>query len=46
MPVAGLVHDRLAAMVARGWARLDWSALGLPAACDAGLSAATPETHR
>ncbi|MDB5410933.1 MAG: 6-phosphogluconate dehydrogenase, NAD-binding [Rhodospirillales bacterium] len=39
MPVASLVHDRLVAMAARGWAGLDWSALGLLAASDAGLSA-------
>jgi 3-hydroxyisobutyrate dehydrogenase-like beta-hydroxyacid dehydrogenase len=38
MPAASLVHDRLVATVARGWAELDWSALGLLAACDAGLS--------
>ena len=38
MPVAGLVHDRLVAMMARGWAELDWSALGLLAAVDAGLN--------
>jgi 3-hydroxyisobutyrate dehydrogenase-like beta-hydroxyacid dehydrogenase len=25
MPAASLVHDRLVAMVARGWAELDWS---------------------
>jgi 3-hydroxyisobutyrate dehydrogenase-like beta-hydroxyacid dehydrogenase len=37
MPLAGLVHDRLVAMVARGWAGLDWSALGLLAASEAGL---------
>jgi 3-hydroxyisobutyrate dehydrogenase-like beta-hydroxyacid dehydrogenase len=37
MPAASLVHDRLVAMVARGWAELDWSALGLLAAVDAGL---------
>jgi 3-hydroxyisobutyrate dehydrogenase-like beta-hydroxyacid dehydrogenase len=37
MPAASLVHDRLVAMVARGWAGLDWSALGLLAAVDAGL---------
>jgi 3-hydroxyisobutyrate dehydrogenase-like beta-hydroxyacid dehydrogenase len=37
MPVANLVHDRLATMVARGWAGLDWSALGLLAASEAGL---------
>jgi 3-hydroxyisobutyrate dehydrogenase-like beta-hydroxyacid dehydrogenase len=29
MPAASLVHDHLVAMVARGWADLDWSALGL-----------------
>jgi 3-hydroxyisobutyrate dehydrogenase-like beta-hydroxyacid dehydrogenase len=40
MPVAGLVHDRLVAMVARGWAELDWPALGLLAASEAGLDAA------
>jgi 3-hydroxyisobutyrate dehydrogenase-like beta-hydroxyacid dehydrogenase len=38
MPVAGLVHDRLVAMIARGWAELDWSALGLLAAVEAGLN--------
>ncbi|HTZ71835.1 MAG TPA: NAD-binding protein, partial [Acetobacteraceae bacterium] len=37
MPAASLVHDRLVAMLARGWAELDWSALGLLAAADAGL---------
>jgi 3-hydroxyisobutyrate dehydrogenase-like beta-hydroxyacid dehydrogenase len=37
MPAASLVHDRLVAMVARGWVELDWSALGLLAAVDAGL---------
>ena len=39
MPAASLVHDRLVATVARGWTELDWSALGLLAACDAGLPA-------
>jgi 3-hydroxyisobutyrate dehydrogenase-like beta-hydroxyacid dehydrogenase len=38
MPAASLVHDRLVALVARGWAGLDWSALGLLAAVDAGLN--------
>jgi 3-hydroxyisobutyrate dehydrogenase-like beta-hydroxyacid dehydrogenase len=38
MPAASLVHDRLVAMPARGWSELDWSALGLLAAVDAGLS--------
>jgi 3-hydroxyisobutyrate dehydrogenase-like beta-hydroxyacid dehydrogenase len=39
MPAASLVHDRLVGMVARGLADLDWSALGLLAARDAGLDA-------
>ncbi len=38
MPAASLVHDRLVAMAARGWSELDWSALGLLAAADAGLN--------
>jgi 3-hydroxyisobutyrate dehydrogenase-like beta-hydroxyacid dehydrogenase len=38
MPAASLVHDRLVAMMARGWAELDWSALGLLAAFEAGLN--------
>ena len=29
MPAASLVHDRLIGIVARGWADLDWSALGI-----------------
>jgi 3-hydroxyisobutyrate dehydrogenase-like beta-hydroxyacid dehydrogenase len=37
MPSASLVHDRLVGVMARGWADLDWSALGLLAASDAGL---------
>jgi 3-hydroxyisobutyrate dehydrogenase-like beta-hydroxyacid dehydrogenase len=37
MPAASLVHDRLVAMEARGWSDLDWSAVGLLAAVDAGL---------
>ncbi len=37
MPAASLVHDRLVGMMARGWTDLDWSALGLLAARDAGL---------
>jgi 3-hydroxyisobutyrate dehydrogenase-like beta-hydroxyacid dehydrogenase len=37
MPSASLVHDRLVAITARGWADLDWSSLGLLAARDAGL---------
>jgi 3-hydroxyisobutyrate dehydrogenase-like beta-hydroxyacid dehydrogenase len=37
MPAASIVHDQLVAMMARGWAELDWSALALLAAVDAGL---------
>jgi 3-hydroxyisobutyrate dehydrogenase-like beta-hydroxyacid dehydrogenase len=37
MPITSLVHDRLIGMIAHGWAGLDWSALGLLAAYDAGL---------
>ena len=37
MPAASLVHDHLVELAARGWAELDWSALGLLAAVDAGL---------
>ena len=40
MPAASLVHDRLVGLVARGWGDLDWSALGLLAARDAGLDVA------
>jgi 3-hydroxyisobutyrate dehydrogenase-like beta-hydroxyacid dehydrogenase len=42
MPAASLVHDRLVAMVAHGWTNLDWSALGLLAAQDAGLPDVMP----
>ena len=38
MPTVSLVHDRLVEMAARGWSELDWSALGLLAAADAGIS--------
>lgn len=37
MPLAAIVHDRLVAVIAKGWAHLDWSALGALAAVDAGL---------
>ncbi len=42
MPLAGVVHDRLVAMMARGWRDLDWSALGALAATDAGLQVNVP----
>jgi 3-hydroxyisobutyrate dehydrogenase-like beta-hydroxyacid dehydrogenase len=45
MPVTGLVHDRLVAMIARGWSDLDWSALGLLAATDAGLEQRKEPAH-
>jgi 3-hydroxyisobutyrate dehydrogenase-like beta-hydroxyacid dehydrogenase len=38
MPAASLVRDRLVGLVAGGWADLDWSALGLLEARDAGLT--------
>ena len=37
MPATSLTHDRYVEMMARGWSNLDWSALGLLAAADAGL---------
>jgi 3-hydroxyisobutyrate dehydrogenase-like beta-hydroxyacid dehydrogenase len=44
MPAASLVHDRLVAAIAHGWAELDWSALGLLAESDAGLPSAAGKT--
>jgi 3-hydroxyisobutyrate dehydrogenase-like beta-hydroxyacid dehydrogenase len=41
MPSVKVVRDRLIAGMARGYAQLDWSALGLVAAEEAGLDAAT-----
>jgi 3-hydroxyisobutyrate dehydrogenase-like beta-hydroxyacid dehydrogenase len=38
MPLSSLLHDRLTTQVAKGRQRLDWSALALGAAEDAGLS--------
>ena len=37
MPSVGVVHDRLVTGIARGYADLDWTALGLVAAEEAGL---------
>jgi 3-hydroxyisobutyrate dehydrogenase-like beta-hydroxyacid dehydrogenase len=37
MPFASLLHDRFVAAEARGWADLDWSALGRLAAFEAGI---------
>ena len=41
MLAASLVHDRFVGMVARGWAELDWSALGLLAAVDGAQTTVT-----
>jgi 3-hydroxyisobutyrate dehydrogenase-like beta-hydroxyacid dehydrogenase len=46
MPATSLVHDRLVELIARGWADLDWSALGLLAAVNAGLGDAAEEAPR
>jgi 3-hydroxyisobutyrate dehydrogenase-like beta-hydroxyacid dehydrogenase len=40
MPSVGVVRDRLITGIARGYGELDWTALGLIAAEEAGLSAA------
>jgi 3-hydroxyisobutyrate dehydrogenase-like beta-hydroxyacid dehydrogenase len=40
MPSVGVVRDRLITGIARGYGGLDWTALGLVAAEEAGLSAA------
>ncbi|MBO0718026.1 MAG: NAD-binding protein [Rhizobiales bacterium] len=45
MPSASVVRDRLITGIARGYADLDWTALGLIAAQEAGLNAAS-ETAR
>jgi 3-hydroxyisobutyrate dehydrogenase-like beta-hydroxyacid dehydrogenase len=42
MPTVSVVRDRLMEGIARGYAHLDWSALGLLAAEDAGLATGTP----
>jgi 3-hydroxyisobutyrate dehydrogenase-like beta-hydroxyacid dehydrogenase len=42
MPSVGVVHDRMIAGIARGYGDLDWSALGLIAADEAGLGVAPP----
>jgi 3-hydroxyisobutyrate dehydrogenase-like beta-hydroxyacid dehydrogenase len=42
MPSVSVVRDRLITGIARGYADLDWTALGLVAADEAGLEAALP----
>jgi 3-hydroxyisobutyrate dehydrogenase-like beta-hydroxyacid dehydrogenase len=44
MPSVGVVRDRLITAIARGYGELDWTALGLIAAEEAGLVPATPGT--
>jgi 3-hydroxyisobutyrate dehydrogenase-like beta-hydroxyacid dehydrogenase len=44
-PSAGIVRDRLITGIARGYADLDWTALGLIAAQEAGLDFATSIEH-
>ncbi len=44
MPSVDVVRDRLITAIARGYADLDWTALGLIAAQEAGLSATPPPT--
>lgn len=44
MPSVGVVRDRLITGIARGYGELDWTALGLIAAEEAGLYAAPPVT--
>ena len=38
MPTLTVVHDRLVTGIARGYAELDWSALGLLASDEAGVT--------
>jgi 3-hydroxyisobutyrate dehydrogenase-like beta-hydroxyacid dehydrogenase len=44
MPSVGVVRDRLITAIARGYGELDWTALGLIAAEEAGLFPVTPVT--
>lgn len=43
MPLASLLHDRFLSGVAKGRGDMDWAAIALGAAEDAGLNAARPE---
>jgi 3-hydroxyisobutyrate dehydrogenase-like beta-hydroxyacid dehydrogenase len=45
MPSVDVVRDRLITGISRGYAGLDWSALGLIAAQEAGLNAAPENAH-
>jgi 3-hydroxyisobutyrate dehydrogenase-like beta-hydroxyacid dehydrogenase len=46
MPSVGLVRDRLVTGIARGHAGLDWTALGLVAAEEAGIDEIANRRHR
>lgn len=37
MPLASLLHDRFLATIAKGWGHLDWAAIALGVAQDAGM---------
>ena len=43
MPLANLLHDRFLATIARGRGHLDWAAIALRAAEDAGLPVPPPD---
>jgi hypothetical protein len=45
MPSVNVVRDRLITGIARGYADLDWTALGLVAAEEAGLNLTLPVAH-
>jgi 3-hydroxyisobutyrate dehydrogenase-like beta-hydroxyacid dehydrogenase len=45
MPSVSVVRDRLITGIARGYADLDWSALGLVAADESGLTPANGSTE-
>ena len=44
LPSVNVVRDRLITGIARGYADLDWTALGLIAAEEAGLQASLPRS--
>jgi 3-hydroxyisobutyrate dehydrogenase-like beta-hydroxyacid dehydrogenase len=45
MPSVSVVRDRLITGIARGYSELDWSALGLLAAEEAGLTFEPADAH-
>ena len=42
MPVCSVLKDRYLSAQARGWAELDWSAIGMAASSDAGCAEVVP----